>query len=154
LTGSAAPVIDKNGVPAYEIELPEGKTVLTAQEVSAKYLRHIKESAEAFLGTKINGAVMAVPSYFTDKQRAELVSAAEAADIKVVQLVHESSAAALAYGVGQEASNKDPQDKTVVVCDLGGHSFDVTVLTIRSGMYTVLATAHDTKVGGSSFDDN
>lgn len=154
LTGSAAPVVDKNGVPAYEIELPEGKTVLTAQEVSSKYLRHIKESAEAFLGTKVNGAVMAVPSYFTDKQRAELVAAAEAAEIKVVQLVHESAAAALAYGIGQESSTKDPQDKTVVVCDLGGHSFDVTVLSVRSGMFTVLATAHDTKVGGASFDDN
>ncbi|KAL9541208.1 hypothetical protein MBANPS3_009252 [Mucor bainieri] len=154
LTGSAAPVVDKNGVPAYEIELPAGKSVFTAQEVSAKYLRHIRESAEAFLGTAINGAVMAVPSYFTEKQREELVAAAEAAGIKVVQLVHESAAAALAYGVGQDASNKDPQDKTIVVCDLGGHSFDVTVLAVRSGMYTVLATAHDTKVGGASFDDN
>jgi len=134
--------------------LPEGKVVFTAQEVSAKYLRHIRESAEAFLGTAINGAVMAVPSYFTEKQREELVAAAETAGIKVVQLVHESSAAALAYGIGQDASNKDPQDKTVVVCDLGGHSFDVTVLAVRSGMYTVLATAHDTKVGGTSFDDN
>lgn len=154
LTGSAAPVVDKNGVPAYEIELPAGKSVFTAQEVTAKFLRHIRESAEGFLGTAINGAVMAVPSYFTEKQREELVAAAEAAGIKVVQLVHESAAAALAYGVGQDASNKDPQDKTVVVCDLGGHSFDVTVLAVRSGMYTVLATAHDTKIGGASFDDN
>lgn len=135
------------------MSLPEGKVVFTAQEVSAKFLRHIRESAEDFLGTPINGAVMAVPSYFTDKQRAELTAAAEAAGIKVVQLVHESSAAALAYGIGQEASNKDPQDKTVVVCDLGGHSFDVTVLAVRSGMYTVLATAHNTNVGGATFDD-
>lgn len=154
LTGSAAPVVDKNGVPAYEIALPAGKSVFTAQEVSAKYLRHIRESAEAFLGTAINGAVLAVPSYFTEKQRTELVAASEAAGIKVVQLVHESAAAALAYGVGQDSSNKDPQDKTVVVCDLGGHSFDVTVLAVRSGMYTVLATAHNTKIGGASFDDN
>lgn len=153
MTGSAAPVVEKSGVPAYQIALPAGESVLTAQEVSAKYLRHIRESAEAFLGNAIGGAVMAVPSYFTEKQREELVAAAEAAGIKVIQLVHESSAAALAYGIGQDASNKDPQDKTVVVCDLGGHSFDVTVLAVRSGMYTVLATAHDTKVGGASFDD-
>jgi molecular chaperone DnaK (HSP70) len=116
-------------------------------------LRHIRESAEDFLGSKIGGAVMAVPSYFSEKQCAELTAAAEAAGIKVIQLVHESSAAALAYGIGQDSSNKDPQDKTVVVCDLGAHSFDVTVLAVRSGMYTVLATAHNTKVGGSSFDD-
>ncbi|KAI7873301.1 heat shock protein 70 family [Mucor mucedo] len=153
LPGSAAAVVDKNGAPAYEVTLPEGKVVFSAQEVSAKFLRHIRESAEDFLGTPVNGAVMAVPSYFTDKQRAELTAAAEAAGIKVVQLVHESSAAALAYGIGQDASNKDPQDKTVVVCDLGGHSFDVTVLAVRSGMYTVLATAHNTKVGGATFDD-
>jgi molecular chaperone DnaK (HSP70) len=154
LTGSAAPVVDKSGAPAYEITLPSGKTVFTAQEVSTKFLTHIRESAEAFLGTKVNGAVMAVPSYFTEKQRNELIAAAEAAGIKVVQLVHESAAAALAYGIGQTSSNQDPQDKTVVVCDLGGHSFDVTVLAVRSGMFTVLATAHDTKVGGASFDDN
>lgn len=154
LTGSAAAVVDKNGVPAYEIELPAGKSVFTVQEISAKYLRHIRESAEAFLGTAIGGAVMAVPSYFTEKQRQELVAAADSAGIKVVQLVHESAAAALAYGIGQDATTKNPQDKTVVVCDLGGHSFDVTVLAVRSGMYTILATAHSTKVGGASFDDN
>lgn len=116
-------------------------------------MRHIRESAEDFLGSKIGGAVMAVPAYFSEKQCAELTSAAEAAGIKVIQLVHESSAAALAYGIGQDSTSKDPQDKTVVVCDLGAHSFDVTVLAVRSGMYTVLATAHNTKVGGSSFDD-
>ncbi|KAG1313124.1 hypothetical protein G6F64_002483 [Rhizopus arrhizus] len=154
LTGSAAPVVEKNGLPAYEISLPEGKTVFTAQEISAKFLRHIRESAEAFLGTSIGGAVMAVPSYFTEKQREELVAAAEGAGIQVKQLVQESAAAALAYGVGQGSSSSAPQDKTIVVCDLGGHSFDVTVLAVRSGMYSILATAHDTKVGGASFDDN
>lgn len=153
LPGSAAAVVDKSGAAAYEVELPSGKVLLSAQEVSAKYLRHIRESAEDFLGSKIGGAVMAVPAYFSEKQCGELTAAAEAAGIKVIQLVHESSAAALAYGVGQNSSNKDPQDKTVVVCDLGAHSFDVTVLAVRSGMYTVLATAHNTKVGGSSFDD-
>lgn len=147
-------MVEKNGLPAYEISLPSGKTVFTAQEITTKFLRHIRESAEAFLGTTVNGAVMAVPTYFTEKQREELVAAAEGAGIKVQQLVQESAAAALAYGIGQESSNSAPQDKTVVVCDLGGHSFDVTVLAVRSGMYTVLATAHDTKVGGASFDDN
>ncbi|KAI8977690.1 heat shock protein 70 family [Mycotypha africana] len=154
LTGSAAPVVDKDGVPAYNIELPSGKTTLSAKEVTSKFLRHIRESAEAFLGTNVTGAVMAVPSYYTEKQREELVSAADAASIKVIQLVHESAAAALAYDIGQSASTKDPQDELVVVCDLGGHSFDVSVLAVRSGMYTILANAHNTKVGGASFDDN
>ncbi|KAG0165409.1 Hsp70 protein that interacts with Zuo1p [Apophysomyces sp. BC1034] len=153
LTGSAAPIMNKDNLPAYEITLPEDKKVLTAQEVSAKFLRHIRESAEAFLGTTVNGTVMAVPSYFTEKQREELTQAAETAGLKVIQLVHESAAAALAYGIGQQSSTKDPQDKTIVVCDMGGHSFDVTVLTVRTGIYSVLATAHDTKLGGASFDD-
>ncbi|KAI8391778.1 heat shock protein 70 family [Radiomyces spectabilis] len=153
LAGSAAPIVEKEGMPAYQISLPEDKKiVLSAQEISAKFLRHIRESAEAFLGTSIGGAVMAVPSYFTEKQREELVSAAEAAGIKVIQLIQESAAAVLAYGIGQKTI-KNPEDKTVVVCDLGGHSFDVTVLTVRSGIYSILATAHDTKLGGSSFDD-
>ncbi|KAI8992547.1 heat shock protein 70 family [Pilobolus umbonatus] len=154
LTGSAAAIINNKETPSYEITLPSGKTVFSAQEISTKFLRHIRESAEAFLGTAVNGAVMAVPSYFTEKQSSDLVAAAGSAGIKVIQLIHESSATALAYGVGQEASNKNPEDKTVVVCDFGGHSFDVTVLAVRSGMYTILATAHNTKIGGASFDDN
>lgn len=118
--------------------------------MSTKFLRHIRESAEAFLGTAVSGAVLAVPSHFDDNQRKALTQAAEAAGINVLQLIHESAAAVLAY----EAANKsEKKDKTVVVCDLGGHSLDVTALTVRSGLYSVLATAHDVKLGGSSFDD-
>lgn len=146
LPGSAAPVIEKDGQPAYEVTLPSETVVWTAKEVSGKFLRHIRESAEAFLGTKVTGAVMAVPNYFDDAQRKALVEASEAAGLPVVQLVHESAAAVLAY-------EKEHNDKTVVVCDLGGHSFDVTALNVRSGLYSVLATAHDTKLGGATFDD-
>ncbi|KAI8078893.1 heat shock protein 70 family [Halteromyces radiatus] len=149
LPGSAAPVVDKAGTPGYEITFGEETKVFSTQDISAKFLRHIRESAEGFFGNKIDGAVMAVPSYFTDKQREDFKQAATDAGIKVLQLVQEPTAAALAYGLGQ----KDDQDKTVVVCDLGGHSFDVTVMTVRSGIYSVLATAHDTKLGGVSFDD-
>ncbi|KAI9493121.1 heat shock protein 70 family [Zychaea mexicana] len=150
LPGSAAPVIEKDGQPAYAISLPESDVVFTAGEVSAKFLRHIRESAEAFLGTPVSGAVLAVPSYFTEQQRKALTEAAEAAGIQVLQLVQESAAAVLAYETVNKNAN---QDKTVVVCDLGGHSLDVTALTVRSGLYSVLATAHDTKLGGSSLDD-
>ncbi|KAI8145025.1 heat shock protein 70 family [Fennellomyces sp. T-0311] len=150
LPGSAAPVIEKARQPAYEITLPESKVVFTASEVSTKFLRHIRESAEAFLGTGVTGAVLAVPSYFTEEQRKALVEAAESAGIPVLQLVHESAAAVLAYETVHKNAN---QDKTAVVCDLGGHSLDVTALNVRSGLYTVLATAHDTKLGGSSLDD-
>ncbi|KAI9277068.1 heat shock protein 70 family [Phascolomyces articulosus] len=150
LPGSAAPVIEKSGQPAYEITLPESNVTFTAGEVSAKFLRHIRESAEAFLGTAVTGAVLAVPSYFDEQQRKALIEAAEAAGINVLQLVHESAAAVLAYETVLKNAN---DDKTVVVCDLGGHSFDVTALTVRSGLYSVLATAHDTKLGGSSLDD-
>ncbi|KAI9311792.1 Hsp70 protein-domain-containing protein [Dichotomocladium elegans] len=149
LPGSAAPVIEKNGQPAYSIALPDTTAVFTASEVATKFLRHIRESAEAFLGTPVTGAVLAVPSYFTEAQRKALTEAAEAAGINVLQLVHESVAAVLAY----EAIDKVASDKTAVVCDFGGHSLDVTALTVRSGLYSILATAHDTKLGGSSFDD-
>ncbi|ORZ06463.1 heat shock protein 70 family [Absidia repens] len=148
LAGSAAPVVDNNGAPGYEITFGESTKVLSSHDISAKFLRHIRESAEGFFGNKIDGAVMAVPSYFTEKQQAEFKQAAADAGIKVLQLVQEPTAAALAYGLGN-----DQQDKTVVVCDLGGHSFDVTVMTVRSGIYSVIATAHDTKLGGVSFDD-
>ncbi|KAI9021449.1 heat shock protein 70 family [Phycomyces nitens] len=153
LTGSAAQIINKDGKPAYEIEFEDKKEAFTAKTISTKFFCHIRESAEQFLGGPVSGVVMAVPSYFTDKQREELTAAAEDAKLKVIQLVHESAAAAVAYGIGQESSTKNPQDKTIVVCDLGAHSFDVTVLTVRSGIYSIVATAHDTKLGGSSFDD-
>lgn len=148
LPGSAAPVIEKDGQPAYEIALPEGSVVWTASEINSKFLRHIRESAETFLGAAVEGAVFAVPSYFTEEQRKALKDAAEAAGIKVLQLIYGSAAAVLAY-----ENVKQDQDKTVVVCDLGGHSFDVTALTVRSDLYSILATAHETKLGGSSFDD-
>jgi molecular chaperone DnaK (HSP70) len=155
LTGAAAAIVDKDGKVGYTVSLGEDKNqTFTAKEISAKYLKHLRESAEAFLGNPITGAILSVPSYFTEEQREELKQAAADAGIKVIQLIHESAAAALAYGIGHNSSSKDPQDKTVVVCDMGAHSFDVTVLNVRSGIYSILATAHDTKLGGASFDEN
>ena len=154
-TGAAASIIDKDGKVGYSINLGEDKTeIFSAKEISAKYLKHLRESAEAFLGNPITGAVMSVPSYFTEEQREELKQAATDAGIKIIQMIHESAAVALAYGIGHNSSSKDPQDKTVIVCDMGAHSFDVTVLNVRSGIYSILATAHDTKLGGASFDEN
>ncbi|KAI7870789.1 heat shock protein 70 family [Spinellus fusiger] len=153
LTGSAAEIINKENTPAYEIEFEEKKEAFTARTISAKFLSHIRESAEQFLGAPVSGVVLAVPSHFSEQQRSELVAAAEEAKLKVLQLVNEATASALAYGIGQESTTAHPTDKTLVVCDLGAHSFDVTVLTVRSGIYSVVATAHDTKLGGSSFDD-
>ncbi|KAJ2957918.1 hypothetical protein NQZ79_g6441 [Umbelopsis isabellina] len=155
LTGSAASIVEKDSKVGYNVTLEEGNTQLfSAKEISTKYLRHLRESAEAFLGSPITGAVLSVPSYFTEEQREELKQAAADAGIKVIQMIHESAAAALSYGIGHNSSSKDPQDKTVVVCDMGAHSFDVTVLNVRSGIYNILATAHDTKLGGASFDEN
>ena len=155
MTGAAAAIVDKDGKVGYTVSLGEDKNqTFTAKEISAKYLKHLRESAEAFLGNPITGAILSVPSYFTEEQREELKQAAADAGIKVIQLIHESAAAALAYGIGHNSSSKDPQDKTVVVCDMGAHSFDVTVLNVRSGIYSILATAHDTKLGGASFDEN
>ncbi|RUS21325.1 heat shock protein 70 family [Endogone sp. FLAS-F59071] len=154
LSGSAAPVINKDELPAYEIALKDDKTLtFTVKAITTKYLTQLRTSAEAFLGTPITGAVLAIPSYFTDQQREELRSAATDAGITVFQFIHESAAAALAYNTGQQGTINDPQDQTVVIADLGGHSFDVTVLNVRSGMFNILATAHDTELGGATFDE-
>lgn len=154
LSGSAALVIEKDGLPAYEIALEDDKTVtFTVKDITTKYLIQLRTSAEAFLGTPITGTVLAIPSYFSEHQREELRSAAADAGITILQFIHESAAAALAYNIGQQGTMSDPQDQTVVIADLGGHSFDVTVLNVRSGMFNILATAHDTELGGATFDE-
>jgi len=152
LNASAAPVINKDDIPSYSISLNDEAepVIFSAQDITVKYLRRLRESGEAFLGKKITGAILSIPSFFTELQREALKEAATVAGINVLQLIHESSAAALACGVGQDKKN---QDKTVLVGDLGGHSFDVTVISVRSGIYTILATAHDTNLGGAHLDE-
>ncbi|UPA22032.1 molecular chaperone DnaK [Candidatus Peribacteria bacterium] len=122
-----------------------GKEMLP-QEVSAKVLQKLKADAEAFLGTKVDKAVITVPAYFDDSQRQATKEAGQIAGLEVVRIINEPTAAALAYGL-----DKGKEEK-IVVYDLGGGTFDVSVLEMGDGVFEVLATNGDTHLGGDDFD--
>jgi molecular chaperone DnaK len=119
----------------------------TAQEISARTLQKLKRDAEAYLGTTVNQAVITVPAYFDDAQRTATKEAGQIAGLEVLRIINEPTAAALAYGL-----DKDGADQTILVFDLGGGTFDVSVLEIGDGVFEVKATHGDTKLGGDDWD--
>ncbi len=125
----------------------EGKTY-TAQEISARILMKLKRDAESYLGTEVTQAVVTVPAYFNDAQRQATKEAGQIAGLEVLRIVNEPTAAALAYGL-----DKEDADHTILVFDLGGGTFDVSVLEIGDGVFEVKATSGDTKLGGDDWDD-
>lgn len=127
----------------------EEPNTVTVSEITTRHLRRLKQSASDFLGKNVNAAVITVPTDFTDTQREALIASAKAAEIEVLQLIHEPVAAVLAYDARPEAVITD---KLVVVADLGGTRSDVAVIASRGGMYTILATAHDYELGGANLD--
>jgi molecular chaperone DnaK len=135
-------VAGKDGMAAVKVD---GK-VYTPQEISAKILAKAKADSEAFLGEKIDTAVITVPAYFDDSQRQATKQAGEIAGLKVERILNEPTAAALAYGLDKK------KNETIVVYDLGGGTFDVTVLDIGDGVFEVKATNGDTFLGGDDFD--
>ena len=128
----------------YKVDI-DGKQY-TPQEISAMILQKLKADAEAYLGTTINEAVITVPAYFSDAQRQATKDAGKIAGLDVKRIINEPTAAALAYGMDKE------KDQTVMVFDLGGGTFDVSVLEISDGVFEVLATNGDTHLGGDDFD--
>src|SRR5215204_5993279 len=120
----------------------------TPQEISARILQKLKRDAESYLGDTVNQAVITVPAYFDDAQRTATKEAGEIAGLDVLRIINEPTAAALAYGLDKEGS-----DQTILVFDLGGGTFDVSVLEIGDGVFEVKATAGDNHLGGDNFDE-
>jgi molecular chaperone DnaK len=121
---------------------------LTAQEVSARILMKLKRDAEAYLGDTVTDAVVTVPAYFNDAQRQATKEAGQIAGLNVLRIINEPTAASLAYGL-----DKEEADHTILVFDLGGGTFDVSVLEIGEGVFEVKATSGDTQLGGDDWDE-
>lgn len=130
----------------YSVDV-DGKTY-TPQEISAKILQYLKSYAEGYLGETVNKAVITVPAYFTDAQRQATKDAGRIAGLEVERIINEPTAAALAYG-----ADKTEQDKTIMVFDLGGGTFDVSILELGGGVFEVVATSGDNHLGGDDFDN-
>src|SRR5262249_48582360 len=116
-------------------------------QISAFILQKMKETAEAYLGEKVEQAVITVPAYFNDAQRQATKDAGKIAGLGVLRIIHEPTAAALAYGL-----DKKPGSKTIAVYDLGGGTFDISILEIGDGVFEVKSTNGDTFLGGEDFD--
>ena len=139
-------VVEKKGKPYVEVTTGGQKKQMSAEEVSAIVLVKMKEIAENYLGQDVKYAVVTVPAYFNDSQRQATKDAGAIAGLEVLRIVNEPSAAAIAYGLDKK------EELNIVVFDLGGGTFDVSLLTIDNGVFEVLATAGDTHLGGEDFD--
>ena len=136
-------VAGPNGDAVFEVD---GK-VITPEEVAAQVLMKMKETAEAYLGEKVTEAVITVPAYFNDSQRQSTKDAGKIAGLDVKRIIPEPTAAALAYGLDKQ------HDKKIAVFDLGGGTFDISILEIGDGVFEVLSTNGDTHLGGDDFDN-
>jgi len=140
-------VMEKQSKPHIEVETSQGNKVFSAEEISSMVLIKMKEVAEAYLGKKVTHAVVTVPAYFNDAQRQATKDAGTIAGLHVMRIINEPTAAAIAYGM-----DKKDGEKNVLVFDLGGGTFDVSLLTIDNGVFEVVSTNGDTHLGGEDFD--
>jgi len=142
-------VIGKDGQPRVKVDVHGEEKTFTPEEISAMVLGKMKEVAESYLGQKVTNAVVTVPAYFNDAQRAATRDAGTIAGLNVLRVVNEPTAAALAYGLDKLSQT----ERQIIVYDLGGGTFDVSALTVDNGVFEVLATAGDTHLGGEDFDN-
>ncbi|KPI95977.1 Heat shock protein 68 [Papilio xuthus] len=143
-------VINDNGKPKIQVSFKGKAKVFTPEEISSMVLLKMKETAESYLGTKVTNAVITVPAYFNDSQRQATKDAGAIAGLNVLRIINEPTAAALAYGLDKNLKG----ERKVLIFDLGGGTFDVSILTIDEGsLFEVKATAGDTHLGGEDFDN-
>merc|ERR1711884_780584 len=140
-------VIEQKGKPHVQVKVDGKNEVFAPEEISAMVLTKMKDTAETYLGKKVTHAVVTVPAYFNDAQRASTKDAGTIAGLNVMRIINEPTAAAIAYGL-----DKKEGEKNILVFDLGGGTFDVSMLTIDGGVFEVVSTNGDTHLGGEDFD--
>jgi L1 cell adhesion molecule like protein len=138
----------KDGRPLIKVNTKDGAKEFHAEEISSMVLTKMKETAESFLGKEVKKAVITVPAYFNDAQRQATKDAGTIAGLEVLRIINEPTAAAIAYGLDKKSG-----EKNVLIFDLGGGTFDVSLLTLDDGIFEVRATAGDTHLGGEDFDN-
>nr|OQO26185.1 Heat shock 70 kDa protein 2 [Rachicladosporium sp. CCFEE 5018] len=142
-------VIDKGGKPVVQVEFKGETKEFTPEEISSMILTKMRETAESYLGETVNNAVVTVPAYFNDSQRQATKDAGLIAGLNVLRIINEPTAAAIAYGLDKKTEG----ERNVLIFDLGGGTFDVSLLTIEEGIFEVKSTAGDTHLGGEDFDN-
>jgi len=142
-------VVQLDGKPKLQVEYKCEEKTFFAEEISSMVLTKMKETAEAFLGHNISDAVVTVPAYFNDSQRQATKDAGVISGLNILRIINEPTAAAIAYGLDKKGAS----EANVLIFDLGGGTFDVSILTIEDGIFEVKATAGDTHLGGEDFDN-
>ena len=142
-------VLDDNGKPKLEVKYMDETKSFHPEEISAMILSKLKESAEAYLNTTVTDAVVTVPAYFNDSQRQATKDAGAIAGLNIIRIINEPTAAAMAYGLNTGSKN----EKNVLIYDIGGGTFDVSLLNIDDGIFEVIATSGDCHLGGEDFDN-
>ncbi|TEB33617.1 heat shock protein 70 [Coprinellus micaceus] len=143
-------VVEKDGSPLIKVNYLNEEKTLSPQEISAMVLTKMKEISETKLGKTVHKAVVTVPAYFNDSQRLATRDAGTIAGLEVLRIINEPTAAAIAYGLDRQSE----AEKNVLIFDLGGGTFDVSLLNVSGGVFTVKATSGDTHLGGEDFDNN